>query len=66
MPAIFKCAHCGGIFKFDQTNEEAKKKLHEHFGNVPVEDCAIVCDDCYNEYLAWEAKMIRSPANETR
>ena len=43
----YKCAICGGIFEKELTDEEAKKELNEKFPGFSVDECDIVCDDCY-------------------
>jgi hypothetical protein len=47
-PNEYKCAACGGVFEKGWSDEEALAELDATFG-VPVEDCALVCDDCYRE-----------------
>jgi len=52
MSRIFKCDHCGAEC---ETNEEdttrAEEELKQNF-NVPKEECAKVCDDCYDMIMA--------------
>lgn len=48
----YQCAMCGGIFEKEWTDEEAEAELKEIFGDVPKENCGIVCDDCYKKALA--------------
>ena len=43
----FRCANCDGVFTKKWSDEEAQAELAERFPNRNVEDCAIVCDDCY-------------------
>ncbi len=45
----YKCAMCGGVFEKTVTEDEARTELKEFFGDVPVEDCDIVCDDCWEK-----------------
>jgi hypothetical protein len=51
----FKCALCKDIFDTEEDkgwNEEKRvKELRQNFGNVPVEECDVVCDDCYKVIL---------------
>jgi hypothetical protein len=46
---IYTCAHCGGTFRSQWSEEEAlaKKPQSQYWGDVPVEDCVRVCDDCW-------------------
>lgn len=47
----YQCAICKGIFEKALTDEEAKEQLLNEFGDYNVEDCDLVCDDCYNEHF---------------
>ena len=47
-PKTFQCALCGGMFEKGKSDEEAMRESEEHFGKVPKEELAIVCDDCWN------------------
>jgi len=48
----FKCAICGKLMKFTALEEEqALQELKDNFGDVKVEDCGIVCDDCYKKVM---------------
>lgn len=48
-PNEYKCAMCRGVFEKEWTDEEAVAELQEDFGAVPIEDCAVICDDCYQK-----------------
>jgi hypothetical protein len=48
MSNTFKCAVCEETFEKGWSDEKAEAELRENF-NVPVEDCAIVCDGCYKK-----------------
>jgi len=45
-PNEFECFLCKGIFEKDWSDEEALKELKSVF-DKPVEECELVCDDCY-------------------
>jgi DNA-directed RNA polymerase subunit RPC12/RpoP len=45
----YKCTACGGVFEKGWSDDEAVAELNETFGSVPMEDCGIVCDDCYRK-----------------
>lgn len=45
------CAFCRKAFLSSMSDEEALAQLAQEFPDVPVEDCDIVCDDCFK---AWE------------
>lgn len=42
----YQCAMCDGIFQF--TGHDAKAELKKMFPGCPVEECEIICDDCFN------------------
>jgi hypothetical protein len=47
----FKCAGCKGIF--DRGDEdEADQERQALWGDVPVEECEIVCNDCFEKFKA--------------
>lgn len=43
----FRCAQCGGI---DEKGPEgvAMAEKEKYWGDVPLEECVVVCDDCWN------------------
>ena len=43
----YQCAKCEGIFKYGQSEEKALQEKEMLFPEVPIEDCAIICDDCF-------------------
>lgn len=47
MPRIFTCARCGYSYESAWTDEEALEEKETNFGEIPLENCVIVCDDCY-------------------
>lgn len=48
MPQTYTCAVCKEEFTSTWSDEEAKAELDKTF-DVPVEECVVVCDDCYSE-----------------
>lgn len=52
-PGKFKCAMCGGIFDLHNNDEwsyeKAMEEFHRDFGDIPMECCYILCDDCYKK-----------------
>lgn len=53
----YTCAVCKNTFEEDWTEEEAIAELHETFGNFSTDECAVVCDDCYKEFMEdWKGK----------
>lgn len=58
----YQCAMCRGVFEYAWTEEEAVAEKERDFRAVPLEDCAVICDDCYQrvrpdthpaQYAAW-------------
>lgn len=47
----FQCAVCGGIFTPTWDDSEAVQEFEENFPGYSVDDCDIVCDDCYNQIM---------------
>lgn len=45
----YKCAVCGGIFEKGRSDEDALAEKDEIWGNVLVNECDLVCDDCFNK-----------------
>lgn len=43
----YTCAQCGETFDKGWSDDEALAELGTTWA-IPIEDCAIVCDDCYN------------------
>lgn len=55
---IFVCNHCRGTFPVqddEEWNEEkALAEAEKNFGKeIPLEERAILCDDCYEEFMSW-------------
>lgn len=49
----YQCAMCKGIFDLQNDEEwsdkKAKEELKGDFGDVPLECCDIICEDCYQK-----------------
>jgi DNA-directed RNA polymerase subunit RPC12/RpoP len=55
-PNEYQCAKCGNVYNKGWTDEEAKAEACEVFPGLDSdnhEESAILCDDCYNEMMAW-------------
>ena len=48
-PNEYRCAICGNVYEKGQSEEEAHAELESNFPDVSVEDCDVVCDDCYKK-----------------
>lgn len=73
LPGKFQCDMCGGIFDEDADPNVPLAELRENFGDVPVSECAQVCDACYEQvkpannleqYAAWRAYEKQRSADE--
>lgn len=62
MGGTFVCEECGGEFAKGWTDGEAAVELAENFGDVALEDCAEVCDDCYAE-IVWRKREAERELN---
>jgi hypothetical protein len=49
----YTCAHCGGTFKRGWSEEEALAEKQQLWGDLPLEECAQLCDDCFVEFNKW-------------
>ncbi len=53
MSRKFTCAVCGGNFTSAWTHEEAVAEKEQLWGDIPLDQCSSVCDDCHNKIQAW-------------
>ena len=53
MARTYVCDECGKVFESEDSDEKAVLELRSNFGpNVKVEDCGVVCDECYANIMA--------------
>lgn len=54
MDKSYRCEKCGVVFQDveEWTEEEREAEMVERFGPVPMEDRALVCDNCFNAIMA--------------
>lgn len=45
----FNCVMCKQTFNKAWSDEEAEAEVKEVFGPIPLEECDVVCDDCYKK-----------------
>jgi len=50
----YQCEQCKGIFTKGWTDKEALNETKELFGDVPVEELSVICDDCFNKLFGEE------------
>lgn len=49
MPNEFTCSVCGNTYEKGRSDEEAVEELSTHFPGFEVEDCDVVCDNCFKQ-----------------
>jgi hypothetical protein len=51
MSKIYKCSNCNLEFELvkNWTDEDAIKEKEKNFPGITLEECDIVCDDCYQK-----------------
>ena len=64
----YRCSACGGIFEKGWSDQEAEQDAREKWGvpnamNNP--EMTVVCDDCYQQMMAWEASIMRGWVRES-
>lgn len=47
----YTCAVCHETFEYGWTDDEATAEKEQLWGNVPIEECEIVCDDCFQRIM---------------
>ena len=45
----YRCDMCGKTYGKEISDKEAVSEKEELFGDMPMDDMAIVCDDCWNK-----------------
>lgn len=43
------CDICHGTFESGWSDEDALTELKELWGDVPIDECGVVCDDCWQQ-----------------
>ena len=51
MSDTFTCEMCGNTFEKGWTDEEAQDEARQIFGEIPPEEQALTCDDCWRRFL---------------
>jgi len=44
----YQCAYCNKIFTKGLSDKEAEEEAQKLWGNIPLEERIIICDDCFN------------------
>jgi hypothetical protein len=55
MPKVYTCDNCHQTFESTWTEEEAAAESQKNWGTTKVKDSTMaqVCDDCYQQFMAW-------------
>lgn len=54
----FQCAKCHRVFEKGWSDEERiKEQIENGWGDLKEEEQAIVCDDCYKDFMIWYKKL---------
>lgn len=43
----YTCAMCGTTYNYAWTDEEAAAEKDALWGDVPLDECSVICDDCF-------------------
>lgn len=54
----YKCSACGGIFGKGWTDEEAEKEIKDIWGEIPKQERAVICDDCFHRRTSDEIQSM--------
>lgn len=55
----FRCQRCGEVYAKGWTDDEAAAEFREQFPGFGTEECALVCSECYGDFMIWMAKQRR-------
>ena len=45
----YKCAQCKITFETTWADKEVLAEKEKLFGNIPLEQCSIICDNCFQK-----------------
>ena len=54
----YRCASCRNIYEKGWSDKEARKEMQEIWGEVPEQQRAVICDDCFNRRTPQEIKSM--------
>lgn len=51
----YVCAHCGGEYASDRSEESTRAEARELFEGIVFEgdEVGVLCEDCWPEFMAW-------------
>ncbi len=60
MAEEYACAHCGETYKKGWSEKEATAEAKANWGDLPDDDKAVVCDDCFKKFMAWHDQTAKT------
>lgn len=54
MSEKFICAECNQTFDKERSDDEAMEEKEMLFPNLSLEECAIVCTDCFQKIMRYQ------------
>ena len=60
----FTCERCGEMYDKTRSDEECWKEFHELMPEATHDEIAIICDDCWLEFMEWFKTL--SPAQKKK
>lgn len=64
-PNEFRCGCCGKVYQKGWSDEEAKAEAAENFPDFSVDECDLVCDDCFNKHFGPLVEEIKNEQQRT-
>jgi hypothetical protein len=52
----YQCAICGEIYVKGLSDEEAMAEKMQLIPDIPLDECALICDDCFIVVKKWEKR----------
>lgn len=49
----YQCAFCKKVFDRVWSDEEASAEFHHNFPECDLRSAALVCDDCYKQFMGY-------------
>lgn len=47
------CYACGNEFESGWSDKEALEEKNRMWGDIPIEECGIICDLCFKKFKKW-------------
>lgn len=62
----FTCESCGLTYPKTRSDEECWKELNEIMPEALHDETAVICDDCWQEFIVWFKKLSDSDKKKMR